>query len=153
MRTCTSIIHDDGNHAKICNTEFDLLRAQNFNNSENALFQGIKFHYSTGSIAQFVYFNYIDSFVTKYQCKSLEEDPKTDNNIVFFSELDDLEEKELEEDPDLIQDSIYHLNLAHYLRDFLLNFSTHHCFPGFVQHLNLIERKMLTNINVNTPFL
>lgn len=70
-----------------------------------------------------------------------------------FSGLDDFEDEEQEEDPNIVQDSIYHLNLAQYLRDFLLTFSTHHCFPAFVQHLNDMERKVLTSININTAFL
>lgn len=58
-----------------------------------------------------------------------------------------------EGDPDMLQDSIYHLNLIQYLRDFLLNFSTHHCFPAYVQHLNILERKVLSSLNINASFM
>lgn len=54
-----------------------------------------------------------------------------------------------DEDPELVHDSIYHLNMSQYLRDFLLNFSTHHCFPMYLQHLNVPELKVLNNININ----
>lgn len=75
-------------------------------------------------------------------------------DTILFLGLDGFEEEEQQdEDPDIMQDSIYHLNLAQYLSDFLLKFSTHHCFPAFVQHLNVMERKVLTNINVNTVFI
>ncbi|XP_033214886.1 importin-9 [Belonocnema kinseyi] len=77
-------------------------------------------------------------------------DPGNEANML---RLDGFEEEEQDEDPDIMQDSIYHLNLAQYLSDFLQKFSTHHCFPAFVQHLNVMERKVLTNINVNTVFL
>ncbi|XP_076177176.1 importin 9 [Ptiloglossa arizonensis] len=63
------------------------------------------------------------------------------------------EAEEDEDDPELLQDSIYHLNLSQYLRDFLLNFSTHHCFPAHVQHLNIPERKLLSSLNINTSFI
>ncbi|XP_043281951.1 importin-9 isoform X2 [Venturia canescens] len=63
-----------------------------------------------------------------------------------------VDEDEEEEDPDLLQDSIYHLNLNQYLRDFLTNFSSHHCFPAFVQHLTLPECKVLTNLNINATY-
>ncbi|XP_043478720.1 importin-9 isoform X2 [Leptopilina heterotoma] len=77
-------------------------------------------------------------------------DPGNEANML---RLEDFEDDEQEEDPNVVQDSIYHLNLAQYLRDFLLTFSTHHCFPAFVQHLNENERKVLTSININTAFL
>ncbi|XP_031834717.1 importin 9 [Nomia melanderi] len=63
------------------------------------------------------------------------------------------EAEEGEEDPELLEDSIYHLNLGQYLRDFLLNFSSHHCFPAYVQHLNIPERKVLSSLNVNASFM
>lgn len=63
------------------------------------------------------------------------------------------ETEEDEDDPDLLQDSIYHLNLSQYLQDFLLNFSTHHCFPAYIQHLNIPERKVLSSLNINASFM
>ena len=70
------------------------------------------------------------------------------NNFSISAGLDDLEDEIDEgEDPDIKQDSIYQLNLGHYLRDFLQNFSSHHGFPLFAQHLNANERKCLENIN------
>nr|XP_003701541.2 PREDICTED: importin-9 isoform X1 [Megachile rotundata] len=63
------------------------------------------------------------------------------------------EAEEDEDDPELLQDSIYHLNLSQYLQDFLLNFSTHHCFPAYVEHLNIPERKVLTSLNINVSFM
>lgn len=63
------------------------------------------------------------------------------------------EAEEDEDDPDLLQDSIYHLNLSQYLQDFLLNFSTHHCFPAYIQHLNIPERKVLSSLNINASFM
>lgn len=63
------------------------------------------------------------------------------------------ETEEDEDDPDLLQDSIYHLNLSQYLQDFLLNFSTHHCFPVYIQHLNIPERKVLSSLNINASFM
>lgn len=71
--------------------------------------------------------------------------------VIIFVELgcaDD--DNDDEEDPELLHDSIYHLNLGQYLRDFLLNFSTHHCFRMYIQHLNVPELKVLNNININT---
>jgi hypothetical protein len=58
------------------------------------------------------------------------------------------DENDEEQDLDIKQDSIYHLNLGQYLRDFLQNFSTHHGFPVYAQHLNTSERKILNNINI-----
>ncbi|XP_024868417.1 importin-9 isoform X2 [Temnothorax curvispinosus] len=68
-------------------------------------------------------------------------------NILQFGGAD--EDNDDEEDPELLRDSIYHLNLGQYLRDFLLNFSTHHCFRMYIQHLNVPELKVLNNININ----
>ncbi|KYN23174.1 Importin-9, partial [Trachymyrmex cornetzi] len=68
-------------------------------------------------------------------------------NILQFGGTD--EDNDDEEDPELLRDSIYHLNLGQYLRDFLLNFSTHHCFRMYIQHLNVPELKVLNNININ----
>lgn len=61
--------------------------------------------------------------------------------------------EEDEDDPCLLEDSIYHLKLSQNLREFLLNFSTHHCFPAYVQHLNIPERKVLSGLNINTSFM
>ncbi|XP_011701232.1 PREDICTED: importin-9 [Wasmannia auropunctata] len=66
-------------------------------------------------------------------------------NVLQFGD----EDNDDEEDPELLRDSIYHLNLGQYLRDFLLNFSTHHCFRMYIQHLNVPELKVLNNININ----
>ncbi|XP_063995676.1 importin-9 [Diachasmimorpha longicaudata] len=63
------------------------------------------------------------------------------------------DEDEEEDDPDLLQDSIYHLNLNQYLRDFLTNFSNHHCFPAFTQHLNPNEGKILNNLGITSTFI
>lgn len=63
------------------------------------------------------------------------------------------EADEDEDDPELLQDSIYQLNLMQYMRDFLLNFSTHHCFPAYTQHLNIPERKVLNSLNINASFM
>ncbi|KAL6428612.1 hypothetical protein ACFW04_007913 [Cataglyphis niger] len=68
-------------------------------------------------------------------------------NILQFGGAD--EDNDDEEDPELLRDSIYHLNLGQYLRDFLLNFSTHHCFRMYIQHLNVPELKVLNIININ----
>ncbi|XP_026826550.1 importin-9 isoform X2 [Ooceraea biroi] len=70
-------------------------------------------------------------------------------NVFQFGCTDDDNENDDEEDPEQLQDSIYHLNLGQYLRDFLLNFSTHHCFRMYIQHLNRVELKVLNNININ----
>ncbi|XP_058802875.1 importin-9 isoform X2 [Phymastichus coffea] len=73
-------------------------------------------------------------------------DPGTDLNAFLMETFnDDIEE---EKDPDIMQDSIYLLNLGQYLRDFLLNFSSHHGFPLFAQHLTILERKVLNYINI-----
>lgn len=58
------------------------------------------------------------------------------------------EDTDGEHDPDIQQDSIYLLNLGQYLRDFLQNFSSHHGFLLFAQHLNAVERKVLNSINI-----
>ncbi|XP_012280793.1 importin-9 [Orussus abietinus] len=71
-------------------------------------------------------------------------DPGNETNMLHLEGLE--EESEEDEDPEILQDSIYHLNLSQYLRDFLLNFSSHHCFPAFVDHLNISERKLLTTL-------
>ncbi|KAM0731153.1 Importin-9 [Formica fusca] len=68
-------------------------------------------------------------------------------NMLQFGGAD--EDNDDEEDPELLRDSIYHLNLGQYLRDFLLNFSTHHCFRMYIQHLNVPEQKVLNIININ----
>ncbi|XP_070158231.1 importin-9 isoform X2 [Polyergus mexicanus] len=68
-------------------------------------------------------------------------------NMLQFGGAD--EDDDDEEDPELLRDSIYHLNLGQYLRDFLLNFSTHHCFHMYIQHLNVPEQKVLNIININ----
>lgn len=65
----------------------------------------------------------------------------------FQDEIDE------EQDPDIRQDSIFNLNLGQYLRDFLQNFSTHHGFPVFAQHLNAAERKILNNINIFSSYI
>ncbi|KAL2717247.1 importin-9 [Vespula squamosa] len=78
-------------------------------------------------------------------------DPGNESTLLHIEgEEDDNEE---EEDPDLLQDSIYHLNLSQYLRDFLSNFSTHHCFPAYIQHLNNPERKVLNTLNINSTYM
>lgn len=68
------------------------------------------------------------------------------DSVVEFGGAEDDDD---EEDPELLRDSIYHLNLGQYLRDFLLNFSTHHCFRIYIQHLNVPELKVLNTININ----
>ncbi|KAL6255028.1 hypothetical protein P5V15_013362 [Pogonomyrmex californicus] len=68
-------------------------------------------------------------------------------NILQFGGAD--EDNDDEEDLELLRDSIYHLNLGQYLRDFLLNFSIHHCFHVYIQHLNVPELRVLNNININ----
>ncbi|XP_014471469.1 PREDICTED: importin-9 [Dinoponera quadriceps] len=75
-------------------------------------------------------------------------DPGTENNILRIDAADESYD-DADEDPELVHDSIYHLNMSQYLRDFLLNFSTHHCFPMYLQHLNVPELKVLNNININ----
>lgn len=68
----------------------------------------------------------------------------------FFVFIDfEAEDGENEDDPELMQDSIYFLDLNQYLTDFLSNFSSHHEFPVYVQHLNIQERKVLTKLNIN----
>ncbi|XP_043599539.1 importin-9 isoform X2 [Bombus pyrosoma] len=78
-------------------------------------------------------------------------DPGYENMIILGETMPETEEDE--DDPDLLQDSIYHLNLSQYLQDFLLNFSTHHCFPVYIQHLNIPERKVLSSLNINASFM
>ncbi|KZC12620.1 Importin-9 [Dufourea novaeangliae] len=78
-------------------------------------------------------------------------DPGYETMLLLEEAANEAEEEE--EDPELLEDSIYHLNLGQYLRDFLLNFSTHHCFPAFVQHLNIPERKVLGSLNINVSFM
>ncbi|XP_043252941.1 importin-9 isoform X1 [Colletes gigas] len=78
-------------------------------------------------------------------------DPGYETMLLLEEAVNEAEEDE--DDPELLQDSIYHLNLSQYLRDFLLNFSTHHCFPAYVQHLNIPERKVLSNLNINASFM
>ncbi|XP_020292882.1 importin-9 isoform X2 [Pseudomyrmex gracilis] len=74
-------------------------------------------------------------------------DPGNDvANVLRFDGMDD--DNDEDEDPELLRDSIYHLNLGQYLRDFLLNFSTHHCFRVYAQHLNVPELKILNRINI-----
>ncbi|XP_033341884.2 importin 9 [Megalopta genalis] len=78
-------------------------------------------------------------------------DPGYETMLLLDEAANDAEEGE--EDPELLEDSIYHLNLGQYMRDFLLNFSTHHCFPAYVQHLNIPERKVLSSLNINASFM
>ncbi|XP_034939232.1 importin-9 [Chelonus insularis] len=76
-------------------------------------------------------------------------DPGNESDLIRALE----EPEEAEDDPDLREDTIYHLNIKQYLRDFLINFSNHHCFPAFTQHLNLTERKILSNLNINPAYI
>ncbi|XP_015606737.1 importin-9 isoform X2 [Cephus cinctus] len=105
--------------------------------------------------------NDLEAVLATHDVDESDEDEDTEGNDALldpgnqerFLNLEDLEDdSEEEEDPDLLQDSIYHLNLSQYLRDFLLNFSTHHCFSAFVQHLNATERRTLNSMNVNPTF-
>ncbi|KAJ8665420.1 hypothetical protein QAD02_007082, partial [Eretmocerus hayati] len=73
-------------------------------------------------------------------------DPGYDVNVAFMDSFEN--ENGDDTDPDLKQDTIYHLNIGQYLRDFLQNFSSHHDFPAFAQHLNASERKTLNNISI-----
>ncbi|XP_046424857.1 importin-9 isoform X1 [Neodiprion fabricii] len=76
-------------------------------------------------------------------------DPGNEVNLIQLDPDDDDDE---DEDLELKNDPVYHLNLSQYLRDFLLNFSTHHCFPVFYQHLNVLERRALTSMNISPSF-
>ncbi|OAD62485.1 Importin-9 [Eufriesea mexicana] len=78
-------------------------------------------------------------------------DPGYETTLMLGEDTNEADEDE--DDPELLQDSIYQLNLIQYMRDFLLNFSTHHCFPAYIQHLNIPERKVLNSLNINASFM
>ncbi len=54
-----------------------------------------------------------------------------------------VEEEEEEEDPDVLSDPVYSLNLRQYLSRFLLEFCKQPYFPHFAEHLNQAERRHL----------
>lgn len=64
-----------------------------------------------------------------------------------------VEEWNVDEDPDMRWDSIELLDIHQYLPDFLLNFSTHHCFPTYARYLTPIEQKVLNSLDINTTFM
>jgi len=53
------------------------------------------------------------------------------------------DETELLDDPELIHDPIYRVDLEDYLKTYLADFSTHIYYAEFLQHLNPLERKVL----------
>ncbi|XP_014203577.1 importin-9 isoform X2 [Copidosoma floridanum] len=78
------------------------------------------------------------------ECSSIH--AENHSNCLLINDYDT--EDDEEQDLDIQQDSIYHLNLGQYLSDFLKNFSTHQDFSIFIQHLNPSERKILNKINI-----
>ncbi|XP_020710899.2 importin-9 isoform X2 [Athalia rosae] len=104
--------------------------------------------------------NDIEAVCASQEIEKSDEDEDEDNqedlidpgNESTLIQLDADEDDEEDEDPELKNDPVYHMNLSQYLREFLLNFSTHHCFPAFYQHLNVLERRALTSININPSF-
>lgn len=67
-----------------------------------------------------------------------------------FSAVDDFSDgiDEAEDDPDILQDPVYHLNIQQYLTDYLVSLSQQPYFPVFSQHLNNREKQVLTAIGV-----
>lgn len=61
-----------------------------------------------------------------------------------------VEEAGDDEDPDALQDPIYHLNIQQYLTEFLQSFSQQPYFHAFLQHLNKQEKQVLASIGVAT---
>ncbi|KAK0168636.1 hypothetical protein PV327_002414 [Microctonus hyperodae] len=96
-------------------------------------------------------------YTTNDETEDSDDDQDADDEDVWVDPGDDLirvmDDEEQDDDPDLLQDSIYHLNINQYLGDFLTNFSNHHCFPAFIQHLNPAERKILNNLNINATYI
>ncbi|XP_066586288.1 importin-9 isoform X2 [Prorops nasuta] len=101
--------------------------------------------------------NYIEAENAVQESDESDEDEEDDETLIDVGNtslrFEGEEEEDDEDDPDLLQDSIYHLNIGQYLRDFLVNFSTHHCFPAYVQNLNLLERKALNRLNINVTYM
>ncbi|KAK7789846.1 hypothetical protein R5R35_003757 [Gryllus longicercus] len=61
---------------------------------------------------------------------------------------DGVDDDDAEDDPDILQDPVYHLNMQQYLTDFLQSVSQQPCFPVFSQHLNNQERQVLAAIGI-----
>lgn len=59
-----------------------------------------------------------------------------------------VEETADDEDPDVMQDPVYHLNIQQYLTEFLQSFSQQPYFHVFLQHLNKQEKQVLESIGV-----
>ncbi len=59
-----------------------------------------------------------------------------------------MDEDEEEEDPDVLSDSLYRLNLRQYLTHFLLEFCKQPYFPHFAVHLTTDEKRHLVALGV-----
>jgi hypothetical protein len=55
-----------------------------------------------------------------------------------------------DENPDALQDPVYHINIQQYLTEFLQSFSQQPYFHAFLQHLNKQEKQVLESIGVRT---
>ncbi|XP_015173193.1 PREDICTED: importin-9 [Polistes dominula] len=108
--------------------------------------------------------NAIEVFnATQESDESDDDDNETDGNDIFIDpgqenslfhiEGEYYDNEEEEDDPDLLQDNIYNLNMTQYLKDFLCNFSTHHCFSEYFNCLNNLERKVLKTINIDSTYM
>jgi hypothetical protein len=64
--------------------------------------------------------------------------------------LAEVEEAADDEDPDAMQDPVYHLNIQQYLTEFLQSFSQQPYYHAFLQHLNKQEKQVLESIGVRT---
>ncbi|XP_053562447.1 importin-9 [Bombina bombina] len=61
---------------------------------------------------------------------------------------DDYYEDDIEDDPDVLKDPLYLIDLQTYLTDFLRMFAQQPCFSGFSEHLNSNERRILQSIGI-----
>ena len=68
------------------------------------------------------------------------------NNVFCNFKGDDVGEEE--EDPDILQDPVYRLDIQQYLTEFLQSFSQQPYFHAFIQHLNPQEKQVLGEIGV-----
>ena len=64
-------------------------------------------------------------------------------------DLDDQDEEGEEDDPDALADPLFRINLRQYLTEFIGEFTKQPYFIShFAQHLNLLEKKTLSNVGV-----
>lgn len=65
-------------------------------------------------------------------------------------EEDEEDEDEEDDDPDALADPLFRMNMRQYLTEFITEFVRNPYFSNhFAPHLNVLEKKALSNININ----